>query len=219
MRLNSGSAGGSDSDVDLFSKKNLAVTGLLAALAVGGWCVHGVYRNFSGASVREQILMERGVSKRKAPESASVSLHAAAFQGNLEAIRRHIEAGSDLNERDPSSGGSPLSTAVVFGRTEAAMALIEAGADVNHRNDDGSTPLQSAAFLCRTEIVEILLANGADKDNRNHAGSSALESVAGPFEDVEAGYDHVRAILEPLGVEMDYERIKATRPKIAEMLR
>ena len=44
----------------------------------------------------------------------SLGLHEAAMQGNLEAIRQHIEAGSDLDEKDPMSGASPLIIATVL---------------------------------------------------------------------------------------------------------
>lgn len=183
----------------------------------------------------------------------SVSLHEAAMQGDLEAVRQHIKVGSDLNERDPMSGATPLIIATVFGQIEVLKALIEAGADVNSRNNEGSTslitaavfnqigvskvlieagadvnainnegstPLITAAFLCRTEIVEALLNNGADKNARNNTGRTALDSVAGPFDDVKSIYDYLGAVVfGPLGLELDYERIKMTRPKIAEMLR
>jgi len=158
-------------------------------------------------------------SSQTAPKPPSVGLHEAAALGNLEAIRQHIKAGSDLNEKEPSRGSSPLITATVFDETEAARVLIEAGADVNYKNNEGSTPLIIAAFFCRTEIVKALLDNGADKNARNNAGRTALESVSAPFDDVKGIYDQFRAVLGPLGIELDYERIKMTRPKIAEMLR
>lgn len=149
----------------------------------------------------------------------SVSLHEAAVEGNLGAVQQHIAAGSDLNERELEGGSTPLITAAVFGKTEAARALIEAGADVNLRNNEGSTALISAAFLCRTEIVELLLANGADKGVMNNSGATALDSVASPFDSVKGVYDFLGATLGPVGLQLDYERIKVTRPKIAEMLR
>ena len=99
------------------------------------------------------------------------------------------------------------------------MALIEAGADVNYKNNEGSTALHTAAFFCRTEIVKDLLDNGADKNIKNNAGSTALESVAGPFDDVKGIYDYLGTTLGPLGLELDYEQIKKTRPKIAEILK
>ena len=147
-----------------------------------------------------------------------VSLHAATLQGNLDAVRRHIDAGSDLNAKD-AYGSTPLVVAATFGKTDAARALIDAGADMTITNNEGSTPLHIAAFLCRTEIVQALLDKGADKNARNKAGRTALEAVSGPFDDVKGIYDGLGAALEPLGLKLDYERIKRTRPQIAEMLR
>jgi hypothetical protein len=147
-----------------------------------------------------------------------VSLHLAALQGNPDAIRQHIEAGSDLNEKD-AYGSSPLIVAATFGKTEVARVLIDAGADMTITNNEGSTPLHIAAFLCRTEIVKELLDKGADKNARNKAGKTALESVAGPFDDVKGIYDHLGAALGPLGLKLDYERIIIARPRIAGMLR
>ncbi len=159
-------------------------------------------------------------SKEKGQPSKppGVSLHVAALQGNIDAIRQHIKAGSDLNEKD-MFGSTPLIIAATFGKIEVARALIEAGADLNLRNNDGSTALLIAAFLCRTEIVKALLDKGANKYLRNNAGRTALDAVVGPFDDVKGIYDHLGRALEPLGLKLDYEQIKMTRPKIAEMLR
>ena len=146
-------------------------------------------------------------------------LHEAVLRGHLRTVRQHIEAGRDLNTREPSGGSSPLITAATFGQTEVARALIEAGADLDQQNNDGSTALLTAAFFGRTEIVEALLAAGADKDIRDHAGSTALEVVTVPFDSLKGIYDYIGAILAPYGLELDYERIKMARPRIAEMLR
>ena len=146
-------------------------------------------------------------------------LHEAALQGDIEVIRLHIKAGSDLNEKEPRGGSTPLITAATFGKTEVAMALIKAGADLNYKNNEGSTALHAAAFFCHTEIVEDLLDNGADKNIKNNAGSTVLVSVTAPFEAVRGIYDYFGRTLGPLGLTLDYEQIKKTRPKISEMLR
>ena len=159
-----------------------------------------------------------GCTKQENP-APSVALHAAAAQGNLVAVQQHIKSGSNLNEKEPTIGSTPLITAAAFGKTEVAVALIEAGADMNLTNNEGSTPLITAAFFCHTEIVKALLDKGADKTLRNNAGRSALDTVAAPFENVKSIYDQIGAALEPLGLKLDYERIKTTRPKISEMLR
>lgn len=168
------------------------------------------------------LLTVAGCGKREDSDAERrpprVSLHAAALQGNLDAVRRHIDAGSDLNAKD-AYGSTPLIVAATFGRTDVARALIDAGADMTITNNEGSTPLHIAAFLCRTEIVQALLDKGADTTVRNKAGRTALETVSRPFDEVKGVYDGLGAALEPLGLKLDYERIKATRPKIAEMLR
>jgi len=148
----------------------------------------------------------------------SVSLHIAALQGNLDAIRQHINAASDLNQKD-AYGSTPLIVAATFGRTEVARVLIDAGADMKITNNEGATPLHIAAFLCRNEIVKTLLDKGADKNALNKAGRNALESVSRSFDDVKGIYDGLGAALAPLGLKLDYERIKRTRLRIAEMLR
>ena len=175
---------------------------------------------FAGCGKQEDSAKEEGKPSdtQTAPAPPSIGLHAAAAQGNLEAIQQHIEAGSDLNVRDPEGGACPLSTASLFGRTEVALALIEAGADVNFKGNDGATPLHVAAFFCRTEIVKALLDRGADKTIRNNYGSTPLETVSAPIDDVKGLYDHFGTVFGPMGLKLDYERIRTARPKIAEML-
>jgi CubicO group peptidase (beta-lactamase class C family) len=157
------------------------------------------------------------VYAQEAP-TTSVSLHMAALLGNVDAVRQHIKAGSDLNEKD-EYGSTPLIVATTFGRAEVARALIAAGADMTIRDTYGSTPLHLAALFCRTEIVKALLNNGANRYSRNNSGSTPFDIVAIPFDDDRWIYDSLAQDLGPLGLQLDYERIEMTRPRIAEMLR
>jgi NAD(P)-dependent dehydrogenase (short-subunit alcohol dehydrogenase family) len=168
----------------------------------------------------DQVLeATRPATEATAGESPAVGIHEAIVAGDMDAMRALIAAGADLNAREPSGGSSPLITAATFGRSEAALALIDAGADLDQQNNDGSTALLTAAFFCRTEIVEALLAAGADKTIANNAGSTPLDVVTVPFETLVPSYDFLGSVLAPLGLELDYERIRRTRPEIAEMLR
>ena len=148
----------------------------------------------------------------------SIDIHTATVLGDLDAIKQHIAAGSDLDQKEPAMGSTPLISAAVFGKTEIARALIEGGADVNIQNNEGSSALHSAAFLCRLEIVEMLLANGAEKEVQNVYGSTPLISVAAPFSQVKEIYDQFSKDLGPLGFKLDYSYVEETRPKIAALL-
>jgi len=148
-----------------------------------------------------------------------VPLETAAWEGNTSAVRQHIEAGTDLNWRNPMSGSTPLLAATTRGNTEAAKLLIDAGADLDAVNNDGSTALHVAAFLCRKEIAAALLADGARTDMRNRFGHTPADSVTISFEEAKPGYDMLVQVLGPMGLELDFERIQRERPEMAEMLR
>ena len=137
----------------------------------------------------------------------------------MEALKQHIAAGSNLNEKDPFGGSSPLIGASLFGKDVMAKLLIEAGADLNFRNNDGSTALHSASFFCHPEIVKMLLEKGADKTIKNKYGITAYESVAGSFADVKASYDGLGKMLGPMGLKLDYTYLEKTRLEIAAMLK
>ena len=147
-----------------------------------------------------------------------MSLHEAAYFGNTTVINQHIEAGTNLNEKEELGGATPLISAVTFGRTEAAIALINGGADLNMKNREGSTALHIAAFFCRVEIVEALLNKGADVTVTNNYGSTPRESVLGPFENVKSIYDQISKDLGPLGLKLDYNHIENNRQVVAKML-
>ena len=152
------------------------------------------------------------------PSRKSTPLITAAALGKTEAAKILTEAGANLNYKN-LDGSTALHTAAVFGKDEIAKILIDAGADLNLMNNDGSTALHTAAFFCRIETVKALLEKGVDKTIKNKTGSTAYEVVEAPFENVKGIYDAIGAGLKPFGIELDYDYIKATRPKIAEMLK
>ena len=158
----------------------------------------------------------QGQAKTKAPD---IDIHTAVVSGNVEAVKQHIDAGSDLNQKDPFGGSSPLISAAVFDQPEAAKLLLDAGVDINFQNNDGSTALHTAAFFCRPEIVKMLLEKNADKTIKNKWGATAFENVAGSFGDVKPVYDKMGNALGPMGLKLDYTYIEKTRPEIASMLK
>ena len=107
-----------------------------------------------------------------------VDLHSAIVTGDLEIIRQHIKAGSDLNVLEPTRASTPLITAAFLGNAEAAKILIDAGADLNYKNVDGSTALHTAAAFGKTEAAKILIDAGIDLNDKNNLGSTALHTAA-----------------------------------------
>ena len=58
------------------------------------------------------------------------SIHDAAHTGNIEAVKKHLASGADLNTKD-SEGGTPLHHTAWNGHKEVAELLIAEGANVN----------------------------------------------------------------------------------------
>ncbi|TPE42405.1 ankyrin repeat domain-containing protein [Pontibacter mangrovi] len=151
-------------------------------------------------------------------EVPEIDMQAAVIAGNLDVVKQHIEAGTDIDKTEPMSGSTPLITAITFGKTDIAKALIDAGADLSIKNNDGSTALHVAAFFCRVELVQMLLDANADKTLRNNFGATARESVTGDFSQMKPVYGMMQEQLGPLGLQLDMEELEKTRPVIAMML-
>ncbi len=145
------------------------------------------------------------------------SFFEAAFNNDVEAIKKAIADGKDIDQRS-KDGSTALLTAATMGSAEAAIALINGGADVDMKNQRGDTPLMAASFFCREKIVKALLDKGADKDIANIDGNRPIDAVATPWsKELEELYGFMEQAIT--GIELDLENIRETRPKIAEMLR
>ena len=110
----------------------------------------------------------------KAPD---ISIHIAAMQGNLEAVKQHIAAGTDVNAKDRDDW-PPLLKAAWHGHKEIAELLIDEGAEVNAKANDGGTPLYFAAMQGHRETAELLIANGADVNAKEIDGWTPLHIAA-----------------------------------------
>jgi len=96
-------------------------------------------------------------------------LHRAALGGHKEIVELLIAAGADVNAKDKTRGFTPLHYAAREGRKEIAELLISKGVDVNAKDDYGNTPLDRAIQLKRTETADLL---------RKHGGKTKRELEA-----------------------------------------
>ena len=151
-------------------------------------------------------------------EKPAMDIQAAVISGNLDIVKQHIEAGTDINVKDPMSGSTPLITAATFDKSAIAKALIDADADLTLKNNDGATALHVAAFFCRVEIVQMLMDANADKNVKNNFGATPRETVAGPFAEIKPIYEMLQQQLSPFGLQLDLNEIEKTRPVISMML-
>ena len=106
------------------------------------------------------------------PSVPDISMYDAAEVGNIDAVKQHLAAGTDVNARD-KDGWTPLHPASYEGHQEIVELLIGKGADVNAKVEfgplQGMTPLDSANNSGRTEIVSLL---------RKHGGKTKKELEA-----------------------------------------
>jgi len=117
------------------------------------------------------------------PRPPAIDIWKAAGEGNTEAVKQHVDAGTDISATFvapgvPGSGGSPLHVAVLANQSGTAKALIEGEADLNVKaqNEQGDTPLGWAAAFGRTAIAKLLIDAGADTQIGNNQGSTPLHA-------------------------------------------
>ncbi len=155
-------------------------------------------------------------AQRSTASEETVDIWTAAAEGNLEAVKEQLAAGKDINAKAPSIGLTPLMAAAITGQSDAAGLLLAKGAKPNIGNNDGSTALHGAAFLGHIEIVKALVAKGANVNARNKRSETPLDTVKGAWDDELEGV--YQAIGGALKLELDLEKIKSARPKIAALL-
>jgi cytohesin len=97
--------------------------------------------------------------KNGGKSSAADFIHIAAAVGNIEAVKQHLSAGTDVNAKK-EGGATPLHSAVHRGQKKVVELLIAKGADVNAKTKRGQTPLDWVEAEKHKEIVDLLRNRG-----------------------------------------------------------
>ena len=101
-------------------------------------------------------------------KTPTVSIHLAAWGGDLEAVKQHLAAGTDVDAKNQWRA-TPLLKAPREGHKAISELLINNGADLNAKNVEGKTPLDYAIENNHTDIADLL---------RQHGGKTGKELEA-----------------------------------------
>ena len=107
-------------------------------------------------------------------------LNKAVLDEDLETIKQHIAAGTNINRGD-SDGISPLHLSSGYQKSgEITELLLKHGAKVNAERADGATPIHYATFYNQIKSVEPLLRYGANLAARDQSqfGATPLHKAA-----------------------------------------
>ncbi len=170
--------------------KHLLLTTIAAVLVVG--C--GESQQSAPAPEAKPVEPVAEAAKPEPPtaKAPAISIYNAAGLGNIEAVKQHIAAGTDVNVKNVG-GVAPLHIAADRGHKEVVALLIDKGADVNMKEEDGTTPLDYAegeiadllrkyggkygTQLKKKEIVELLLKNGGKHGSIYGAASEGHKEI------------------------------------------
>jgi len=109
--------------------------------------------------------------------TTAMLIHKAAFDGNIKAVRRHLDAGVDANTQTGAQN-TPLHAAAFRGHVDVIELLLVHGADVNARDVRGWIPLHQAVDQGHTLTAELLVSKGAEVNARMKGGGFTTLDLA-----------------------------------------
>jgi ankyrin repeat protein len=136
---------------------------------------HGV-----SALMRARYRLDQGLVDAVVAAGAALDVFEAAALGDVEQLRRRLDADPALATAFSADGFTALHFPAFFGGVGAASLLLERGADVDAhgRGWMTGTPLNSAAAGRHADVARALLDGGADADARQGSGWTPLHSAA-----------------------------------------
>ena len=155
--------------------KHLLLTTIAAVVLVG--CGESQQ---SAPSPEAEPVAEAATPEPTTAKAPDISIHEAAGTGNIEAVKQHLAAGTDVNAKG-KYGATPLHNTAI---KEIAELLIPNGAEVNAKDGNGWTPLHYAAGRGHRETAELLIAKGADVNAKGADGKTPLDSADGETADI-----------------------------------
>ena len=151
--------------------KHLLLTTIAAVLLVG--CGESQQSAPAPETKPAEPVVEAAKPETPTAKAPDISIHDAAKAGDIEAVKKHLADGADVNAKNRSGAtalhSTPLCEAAGGGHKEVVELLIAKGADVNVKNAYGTTPLDWAIMSKHTETADLL---------RKHGGKTGEELKA-----------------------------------------
>ncbi len=160
--------------------------------------VKGSRWTVAGATVSVLFAACGGNDPAASSAADPTGLIAAATAGDIDKVRRLLDANTPVDSLGPD-GGTALSAAVVEDHANVAGLLLDAGASVNVQAANQDTPWLLAGELGRGEILQLMLLHEPDFSIRNRFGGNALIPAC------ERG--HVDAVRVLLRSEIDLDHV------------
>ena len=151
--------------------KHLLITTIAAVLLVG--CGESQQ---SAPPAESKPVAEAAKVEPPTAKAPDISIHEAAIDGNIEAVKQHLATGTDVNAKADDEW-TPLHEAAWHGHKEVVELLIAKGADVNVKDGDGETPLGKAIRNEQTKIADLLRKRGSKTGEEVLAEESILGAV------------------------------------------
>ncbi len=104
-------------------------------------------------------------------------LHAASYEGNLDAARVLVDHGADVKMTNIQKR-TALCSAYDGGHLDVMQMLLERGADVDERYAYSARLLHIAAHHGQADVVQVLLRNRADVDARDSVNQTPLHGAS-----------------------------------------
>jgi excisionase family DNA binding protein len=109
----------------------------------------------------QQTKIAELLQKHGGRKGVELSLHSAVLAGDIKLVKKHLEAGADINSRD--RGELPLCLALSRHRWDVAALLLKKRADVTKRQENRNMALHEAAYAgVDGTVLKAILDLGAD---------------------------------------------------------
>ena len=123
--------------------KHLLLTTIAAVLLVG--CGKSQQSSPPAEAKPVEPVAETTQPEPPTAKVPDIPIHNAARTGNIQAVKQHLDAGTDVDAKDGFGlGRTPLHFAAREGHKKIVELLIDKGADMNAKANDGTTPLDMA---------------------------------------------------------------------------